>query len=183
MQPQKVFTSGLVLVTALLVTACGTPGHEGIQDAPRGGKGSSQAPPLSVQVFVTKAPVTGGVMYRYTVANGSAFPITALLVGFDEYYGVPKLASEPVGWDGDSLPRSSYGAPSGWAFMVEPTEEDSLIDVKWVIEAQTGGIPGGQTVGGFTVVVAQADSTYDRGGMWTTYMRGESPVWGALQAK
>jgi hypothetical protein len=122
-------------------------------------------------------------MYRYTVVNGSTFPLTTLMVGFDEYYGVPKLASEPVGWDGDSCPPTSYQTPPGWTFTVEPTEEDSLIDVKWVIDGQTGAIPGGRTLEGFAVLVAQADSTYDRGGMWTAYMSGESPVWGALQAR
>lgn len=143
----------------------------------------SQAKLSPIEVLVTEiASVPGSVMYRYTVVNGSAFPITALLVGYDEYYGVPKLVSVPVGWNGDSLPPTSCQAPSGWTCAVEPTEEDSLTNLKWEIEGQAGGIVGGEIVGGFAVILAHTDPTYDKGGVWTVYVRGHSPLWGTLQA-
>ncbi|MEK7348831.1 MAG: hypothetical protein AABZ94_08145 [Candidatus Eisenbacteria bacterium] len=135
-----------------------------------------------VQVFVTK--VLAGprrVEYQYTVTNGSTFPITKLLVGDDEYYGRPRLLGEPVGWDGDTIPASSFRSPPGWRFAVLPTEEDSLIEITWTTSSPSRVIRGGESLGGFAVVLEQADSTYDVGGMWTTYMMGDSPRFGALR--
>lgn len=141
---------------------------------------SAEVPPIRVQVK-RLAPASGRVEYHYTVLNGSTFPVSALLVGFDEYYGVPTLASYPVGWDGDTIPSSSYQAPPGWIFNVQPTEEESLITVKWERSTQGRAIMGGESLGGFMVVLSRADSTYDRGGMWTAYVTGNPPLYGALQ--
>lgn len=189
MRSQKIVIPGVALALAATAsfvvsrTTCGNPGNDGVRGSSQGVTAAPQVDPPPIQVLVTKlAPVPGGVMYRYTVVNGSAFPITALLVGFDQYYGVPKLASEPIGWDGDSLPSTSYQAPPGWTCTVEPTEDDSLTDVKWEIEGQTGAIMGGQSVGGFAVILAQADPTYEGGGIWTAYVRGDPPMWGSLQS-
>jgi hypothetical protein len=188
MRSQRVIIVGVALVFAAIASLvvsramCSKAGPDGGRGSVPSAKAVPQVDPPPIQVLVTRlTPVPGGVMYRYTVVNGSAFPITALLVGFDEYYGVPKLASEPVGWDGDSLPPTSYQAPPGWTCTVEPTEDDSLTDVKWEISGQTGAIMGGESVGGFAVILAQADPTYDNGSLWTAYVRGDSPLWGSLQ--
>ena len=127
-------------------------------------------------------PVPGRVEYHYTVVNGSAFPLTTLLVGFDQYYGVPTLRSYPIGWDGDTIPSSSYQVPPGWIFQPQPTEEESLIAVKWVRSRLGRAIMGGESGGGFAVVLDQPDPTYDNGGIWTAYLAGELPLWGSIQS-
>lgn len=144
--------------------------------------GNPKSSDQPVQVFVRKfQPGPKRVEYHYSVANGSAFPILKLLVGFDEYYGRPLLNSYPVGWDGDTIPGSSFRSPPGWQFAVLPTEEDSLIEITWTNSSPTTAIRRGDSLGGFVVVLERADSTYDVGGMWTTYIMGDSPRFGALK--
>jgi hypothetical protein len=133
-------------------------------------------------VKVTKlASTLGGVEYRYTVVNASTFLITTLHIGYDEYYGRPMLRSEPYGWDGDEVPSTSFRSPPGWRFAVRPTEEDSLLYIVWEIGEAGSAIPGGDSLGGFTVVLDADDPTYGPGGMWTAYVMGETPYWGAIQ--
>jgi hypothetical protein len=128
-------------------------------------KAPTQVETPPIQVLVTKlTPMPGRVEYHYTVKNGSAFPVHTLLVGNDEYYGGKSLLSHyPSGWDGDTLPSSSFQAPPGWTFAVEPTEEDSLVIVKWVLSKHGRAIMGGESAGGFTVVLDQADPAYETG--------------------
>ena len=144
--------------------------------------GKSEVADQSVHVFVRKAqPGPKRVEYHYTVTNRSAYPISTLLVGLDEYYGRPRLNGAPVGWDGDSIPPSSFRSPRGWKFAVLPTEEDSLIEITWTISSPNWAIRGGESLRGFSVVLERADSTYDVGGVWTTYVMGASPIFGALE--
>lgn len=146
-------------------------------------KAPAQVETPPIQVLVTKlTPQPGRVEYHYTVNNGSAFPVHTLLVGHDEFYGRSLLSRYPIGWDGDTIPSSSFQTPPGWTFAVEPTEEESLVVVKWVISKQGRAIMGNESAGGFAVVLDHADPAYEAGGLWTTYVMGEGPFWGALQA-
>ena len=65
--------------------------------------------------------------------------------------------------------------------MVLPTEEDSLIEITWTVSSPSNVIRGGESLGGFAVVLDQADSTYDAGGLWTTCMMGDVARFGALK--
>jgi hypothetical protein len=138
-----------------------------------------------VDVFVTTVVSDSNrVEYRYTVVNHSSHPVYALLIGWDKHYGGPTLYSEPIGWDGDAVPASSYSAPPGWEFVVQPMEENSLITVKWVMSTPGGmTIKSGDSLSGFMVAVERPDSTYDRGGLWTTYVMGEQPQFGAIRKR
>ena len=165
---RKAFVALLMAATACVLLALAT--------------GEPKRVDRSVHVFVSKrGPRPGRVEYHYTVANGSTFLITKLLVGHDEYYGGPRLNGYPVGWDGDTIPASSFRSPPGWVFAVQPTEEDSLIEVTWTISSPRSAIRGGESLGGFSVVLERADSTYDVGGLWTVYVMGDSPRFGALE--
>lgn len=104
-----------------------------------------------------------------------------LMIGFDENYGVPKLLVEPIGWDGDTIPRSSYETPPGWTFQVEPMEEESLFDVRWWKAAQGTAVMRGQSENRFSVTLAKPDSAYERGGFWGVYITGEAPRYGVIQ--
>lgn len=148
----------------------------------RGTRAPSSAQDLPpVQVLVTKLVLAPNrVMYRYTMTNGSAFPITTLIVGFDKFSGVPQLTAEPIGWDGETVPAANYESPSGWQFVVRPTEEDPLIAVKWEIGNPAAALNGGASLGGFAVVVDRTDSAYENG-MWMVYLSGEAPYFAQLQ--
>ena len=144
--------------------------------------GSPRVGDETVQVFVKKVRAgSGRAEYHYSVTNRSAFPVHTLLVGWDQFYGGPTLAVYPTGWNGDTIPSDSYKAPPGWKFEIQPMEEESLITVKWVVTPQGRAIMGGESAGGFVVVIPNADSTYDVGGMWTAYVMGESPRFGTMK--
>src|SRR5437867_7342066 len=101
-------TTFLTLAAALgiALTVNGKTSRPGARTAGVSLKPASQPPP--VQVLVTKlTPVPGRFVYRYTVVNGSAFPITSVLVGHRYYYG-DELAYAPMGWDGATVPTSGY---------------------------------------------------------------------------
>jgi hypothetical protein len=125
-------------------------------------------PPVEVRVSKV-TPEPGRIQYRYTVVNGSKFPITALLVGYDDYWRLPRLKLPPVGWKGGEVPSTSFLAPPGWNFVVQPSKEDSLISVKWEISEKGGVIRGGESAGGFAVLVDGADHAYENG-VWTVRM-------------
>jgi hypothetical protein len=176
-----------ILGIAVLVAARGRgPANaSSAQVAPRVPAPKAAFPPQTppVRVFVKRvAQGVGRVEYRYTVVNRSTFPVTTLLIGFDEYYGVPRLVSYPLGWDGDSIPPTSFQTPPGWTFYVQPMEENPLVAVTWQRTRSDGAIEPGDSLSGFAVVVEQPDSTYDRGGLWTAYASGHEPFFGAIQA-
>jgi hypothetical protein len=122
------------------------------------------------------------IQYHYTVLNGSAHPITTLLIGDDYHWGEPRLKSEPLGWDGDTVPASSFQAPPGWLFHVQPTEEESLIAIKWQISDPEAAVAPGGTLGGFGVIVEMPDPAYESRGVWTAYASGASPYYGSIRA-
>ena len=141
----------------------------------------TELPP--VQVFVTKlVPQPGRYIYRYTVANGSAFPITNLLIGKDQERGIDEISYPPMGWDGDSVPASNFKSPPGWRFRSITVEEDSIGYLSWDILRHGEEILGGTTVGGFEVTQDVLDGAYD-GGHWTVYLNSaEEPLYsGGLQ--
>ncbi|OFV83819.1 MAG: hypothetical protein A2W26_06535 [Acidobacteria bacterium RBG_16_64_8] len=146
-----------------------------------------QAPePPPVQVAVEKATVPGGIRYSYYVVNGSAYPITHMLIGFERLYDIPELTQGPVGWDGEgtSVPATSYSAPPGWLFDVYTMEEEEHINLAWEIDpnqAVLTPIRGGESLGGFSVTVAQADAAYETG-HWVTYLDSSEEIayWGIL---
>ena len=99
---RKTLAAFLVVVAACIPFAFAT-GNPKVGDRP-------------VQVFVKQVQSSPRrVEYHYNVVNGSAFPITKLLVGHDEYYGGPRLNGYPIGWDGDTIPTSSFRSPRGSA--------------------------------------------------------------------
>ena len=176
-----------ILGIAVLVAARGRgPANAGpAQVAPGAPAPKAAFPPDTplVRVFVKRVTQdTDRVEYRYTLINRSAFPVTKLLVGWDEYYGAPSLKLYPLGWDGDTIPSTSFQTPSGWSFSVQPMEENPLIAVTWQSSRSGSAIEPGDSLGGFAVVVEQPDSTYDRGGLWTAYASGHEPFFGAIQA-
>jgi hypothetical protein len=180
-----VAVAGVALTSSLILTSrCSRAGsNEAGKVRQTALRASSQVDAAPIQVLVTKlTPQAGRVEYHYTVTNGSAFPIHTLLVGNDEYYGRPLLSRYPIGWDGDTIPSSSYQTPPGWNFAVEPTEEESLVVVKWVTSKQARPVMGGESAGGFAVILGNADPAYEAGGMWTAYLMGEEPFWGTIQS-
>ena len=123
----------------------------------------------------------GRVEYWYTVLNGSKHALRALLVGYDEHYGRPMLHGEPYNWDGDNVPATSFRSPPGWRFTVMPTEEDPLLYIVWEVTEHGSDIRAGDSLGGFMVLLRDEDPAYGVGGLWQAYLRGETPLYGALR--
>ena len=119
----------------------------------------------------------GLVRYQYTVINGQDHPIHRVAIGYDYPHRDNQLCVEPVGWDGDTIPSTSFEAPPGWEFAVIPTEEDSLFEVAW--QGHAGLIQPGATVSEFSVLVDREDRSYEDGN-WVAYLIGADVRYGAL---
>jgi hypothetical protein len=171
---KRTFAISLIaLLTAFSVTAMlwnarrvnGTtskPDHR--KAASASGKSVAQLDPPPVQVLVTKlVPTPGRYVYRYTVVNGSAFPITDLLIGNDYVNDVQELSYAPMGWNGVSVPPSGYRSPPGWKFQNVPMQDDSVGHIKWDIARRGEEILGGTSAGGFEVTLDEVDPAYEGG--------------------
>jgi hypothetical protein len=190
--PFRVLACLSALISILLIASCGrsdppergpdADSNQSSATAPTSGKHAVPSSPIQVRAAKVTSP-SGRIEYRYTVLNRSAYPITTLLVGYDEYYGRPQLSAEPYGWDGDNVPSSSSQSPPGWEFTPRPTEEDSLIYINWEITDPERAIQSGDSLSGYAVIVDREDPAYGAGGLWTAYVRGQTPFWGALQSE
>jgi hypothetical protein len=142
--------------------------------SPQGTLGVAEVPP--VQVLVRRVEGSGRIQYAYRVVNGSAFPITAFLVGFDSFHNESELLLL-----GDEFPPTDRTSPPGWVFNVQPTEEDSLGCIKWEISAEAYEILGGNDQGGFSVILSAPDSKYETG-QWTVHLNSaaQSHYYGSL---
>ncbi len=168
-----------VLVLGPFNTSCG----KAEPPARKASAKTSQAETPPIQVKVTRLAVAPGrIEYHYNLVNGSAFPVTTLLVGYDEHYGRPMLSAEPIGWDGDTIPSGSFQAPPRWNFAPAPMQEDTLMAIKWVVSQHGSTILGGTSAEGFAVVLPRDDPAYGPGGTWTVYVMGESPFSGTIQS-
>jgi len=144
-------------------------------------KAAQEVPP--VQLVVTKLiPQPGQIMYRYNVVNGSAFPITAITIGYNYFLTKPELRFAPIGWDGSAVPPSSVQSPPGWVFSLIQTDDDSLVSIRWTAANQQEFIKGGKSLAGFSVLLTDADSLYELG-HWTSYLStsAQTPFSAALQ--
>lgn len=139
---------------------------------------ATESPPI--QVLVTKLqPSPGQFVYRYTVINGSAFPITDVQIGRDYFKGIVELQYAPSGWDGVAVPSSSYKCPPGWTFQNMASEEDSVAFLQWSTTRPNKAIMGGASLGGFEVTVPVYDLAYEAGS-WTALMdSAEEPTYSA----
>lgn len=132
-----------------------------------------------VQILVRKALQPGGVAYRYRVINGSAFPITSVLIGYEYFHGQPELLMLDY-----EVPPGAPTSPNAWTFEMQPTEEDSLGNIAWVASDPNGGIAGGQELVGFSIRLAAEESAYESG-HWTVYLNSGEQIYysGALAAE
>jgi len=123
-----------------------------------------------VQIYVTKQFSSSNVRYRYRVANGSAFPIKRVTIGYDRSADEAQLSALPAGWsEQNGTPPGSFVAPQGWSFETTPSEEDTVGLIDWVTHDNARAIVAGQSVSGFEVVVPRLDPGYELG-KWTVYL-------------
>jgi hypothetical protein len=181
-------TALLVLVGLLAIAFAARPGgvgdtvrHVGLANTRSvSTPGAPEIEAAPVYILVRRTFLGGGeVRYSYNVVNGSAIPITAISIGYALGAG-NQLAILPSGATTDSVPPGSYTSPSGWAFMVVGTEDESKIYIEWERTDPAYEIFGGNSLGGFSVNVPQADSLYERG-WWTSWMNDASTFEGLLQ--
>jgi len=175
--PSARFTARILIVIA------GVAGVAAVWPA----SGTAQVEPPPVQVRVTKSVQgPGRVVYRYEVLNGSAFPITALSIGNDYFDDETELDMAPLGWNGDSLPRtpaSSVESPPNWKFGFIPTEGGEPGTADWNAATPAHGVMGGDSLGGFAVILLKEDSAYEQG-HWTAYLNTNEEILysGSLQS-
>jgi hypothetical protein len=133
------------------------------------GPNGTVSPP--VQVFVSKEFRGNAVRYHYRVANGSAFPIAGLAIGYSPDVDNLQLNLAPSGWNAEtkSTPDTSFAGPSGWSFEVTSAEEDSVGMVEWRSEDSTKAIWGGESANTFFVTLPRDDPPYEHG-IWTAFL-------------
>ena len=123
-----------------------------------------------VHILVKKVHEPGKILYRYTVVNGSEFPIARILIGFNDAIGMPELDYGPLGLDSTGVPSTSYKSPAGWDFRMEETEEEERVDLEWTA-SRGSDILGGSTLDGFEVALGDSDENWPyEGGHWVTYL-------------
>jgi hypothetical protein len=122
--------------------------------------------PTPVQVFVSIGTRGSRTEYRYRLANGSAFPIRALSVGYDIATG-SQLTAPPGGWDVEMDPDTTYATPTGWAYQFVTVEGESLGNAAWSA-GNNAYVGGGQTLSGFSLVPGGATPEYEHS-RWTAY--------------
>jgi FlgD Ig-like domain len=115
------------------------------------------------QVSVSKSVVGGEVVYHYRLVNGSAFPITALLVGFDYFKNQAELRM----FENTPAP-SETTSPPGWHLEMQPTEEDSVGNVAWVVNDPGYALGGGSSLSGFSLRTAP-DTLLEKA-HWTVFV-------------
>jgi len=166
--------SGIAIGIILVVVALGVVLRGAIGNGRTAGKRSVQVDVPPVQVMVTKlTPQAGRYVFRYTIVNGSAFPITNVLIGTDYDGGAHELTYAPIGWDSATV----YKSPPGWDFRVVTSEEDTLGHIQWDISRTGEEILGGGTLGGFEVTLDEVDQAYEHG-HWTVYLNTtEEPLY------
>ena len=159
--PRLVATTALIAVAMIvaIVTVYG-----GKQPTAQHGKAQAVAEAPPVQVLVSKTTQPGRVTYRYRVVNGSAFPITSLLIGFEYFHNQPEIRM----FNTDALPADTT-SPPGWHFDTQPTEEDSLGNILWEVNDPSNGIVGGAQLLGFSIARPTEETTFETG-HWTVYI-------------
>jgi hypothetical protein len=117
---------------------------------------------------MVKTSLTEGyTTYEYRVVNGSAFPITTVLLGFDGGVAQPELPLE-----GEVLSGATIASPDGWSAVVYPLEADTVGHIAWEIEQESREIPGGTTCVGFVVTVPTVQPRLGSA-HWTVYVNGD----------
>lgn len=116
---------------------------------------------LPITVKVNQQTLNGQVLYNYRVINNSQKSVVALKIGFDTATDLSELLFPPTGWDYfNGLPQNSVVSPTGWNPILFTTEESEFVTLDWQISDPTRSIMPGQTLGGFTAVLPQADNLY-----------------------
>jgi hypothetical protein len=143
--------------------------------------------PSGVTISVSQQNLAGGqVAYHYKVINGSDQRIVDVMIGRDYYHGISELSVPPLGWSFDTgAPAGSFGSPVGWTPLVITTEESNLVEVEWgsvdtddippgkTVDDGTADIMPGQTVSGFSVIVAAPAAEY-MNSHWTVFFGDSS---------
>lgn len=125
-------------------------------------------PPSPVRVLVTRWALGSQVKYRYRVVNGGEYPISALMIGYDDTRVESEITVPPGGWDTVEPPESTYSAPRGWRFQFIPVEGESLGMLEWDVIDSARVILGGRSAAGFSATVSSPDTMYEHG-HWTAY--------------
>jgi hypothetical protein len=133
-----------------------------------------------VRVKVYQQNLGGRVFYRYSVINNSGQAVVGLRIGLNQIEANSELTDVPLGWGDNGLPLNSAEAPAGWEAYVVTTEESDLVSMAWDINQASGSIASGQTRGGFSVILPQANDPY-RVAHWTAILDDATTVSGTLE--
>jgi hypothetical protein len=133
-----------------------------------------------VRVKVYQQNIGGKVFYRYSVVNNSGQAVVGLRIGVNQIEEDSELGDVPLGWDDDVLPLNSAEAPAGWEAYVVTTEESDHVSMAWDVNQASGSIASGQTRGGFSVILPQANDPY-RTAHWTAILDDATTISGSLE--
>lgn len=115
----------------------------------------------NVEVRVTMQNTNGQFVYSYQVFNNTNQRLAAFRIGsnLDQML----LATQPSGWDFFAgLAPGTTTSPAGWTASLITQSASAFTTLEWSTddESASSGLQPGQSASGFSVVLAQADNTY-----------------------
>jgi len=126
-----------------------------------------------VTLAVKALPKTGGgMLYRYSLHNGSAHIVVGLVIDSGEHGGSGGNGGPPAG--DSAVPEPAPKAPGGWRGVKISTEEMSYLRVEWRGSPQNG-IRSGQTSAGFEISTSRPNPLYLHP-RWTVDFADAPPV-------
>jgi photosystem II stability/assembly factor-like uncharacterized protein len=113
-----------------------------------------------VSIKVVEQVLSDRVIYHYRLVNNSDQVIVGFHVGDNS--GAPELSELPLGWDSDQgIPSTSATSAWGWQCEALAQEESDYHLLQWdTSNFSTASLPG-QSLSGFSVTLAVADSSYE----------------------
>jgi hypothetical protein len=149
---------------------------------------AAATPTFPVQVKTYGQHVGSRVTYHYQVVNNSPYEVASVIVGYganrgsDPASNKPELVTIPPGWDEDVsgmfLPPGISTAPPGWEAKIYLMEETPTVALSWgVIDRYSQAvIQSGATIGGMSITLEAADSSYLNNHVRVGFSLGEKAI-------
>jgi len=117
----------------------------------------------NVKVVSGSRPVTGGILYQYTIVKNAKETVTKLVLGWAMNQGGPGLGQAPLGFVPDAeLPATSCTAPPYWTCRSGRRKGGKAYWIEWAVprSVTAARLPPGSETSTFAVIVPKKDLSY-----------------------